>query len=132
MQEENIKSLSFGCRLNALECAKIKKIISGCTDTAVIINTCSVTAEAERQSAQTVRKIARENPNVPIFVTGCGATRNPELFEKIPNTIVIPNSQKMNPGQYIQGLAALKKKKQLEQIKKQVLFYEQSVFCSYL
>ena len=107
MQEENIKSLSFGCRLNALECAKIKKIISGCTDTAVIINTCSVTAEAERQSAQTVRKIARENPNVPIFVTGCGATRNPELFEKIPNTIVIPNSQKMNPGQYIQGLAAL-------------------------
>ena len=72
MQEENIKSLSFGCRLNALECEKIKNIVAPCMDTAVIVNTCSVTAEAERQSAQAVRKIARENPNVPIFVTGCG------------------------------------------------------------
>ena len=92
MQEENIKSLSFGCRLNALECEKIKNILTHHVDTAVIVNSCSVTAEAERQSAQAVRKIARENPNIPIFVTGCGATRNPELFEKIPNTVVISKS----------------------------------------
>ena len=107
MQEENIKSLSFGCRLNALECEKIKKAISNVVDTAVIVNTCSVTAEAERQSAQNVRRIARENPNVPIFVTGCGATRNPALFEKIPNTVVIPNAQKMNSALYTDGLAKL-------------------------
>lgn len=107
MQEENIKSLSFGCRLNALECEKIKNAISGHVDTAVIVNTCSVTAEAERQSAQAVRRISRENPNVPIFVTGCGATRNPGLFEKISNTVVIPNLQKLDPQQYIQGLSKL-------------------------
>ncbi len=107
MQEENIKSLSFGCRLNALECEKIKNILTHHVDTAVIVNSCSVTAEAERQSAQAVRKIARENPNVPIFVTGCGATRNPELFEKIPNTVVISNTDKMNPQSYIDGLAKL-------------------------
>ncbi len=104
MQEKNIKSLSFGCRLNALECEKIKNTISPIVDTAVIVNTCSVTAEAERQSAQSVRRIARENPNVPIFVTGCGATRNPTLFQKIPNTVVIPNADKMNPAPYIDGL----------------------------
>lgn len=104
MQEKNIKSLSFGCRLNALECEKIKNIISNCVDTAVIVNTCAVTAEAERQSAQSVRRVARENPNVPIFVTGCGATRNPALFQQIPNTIVILNSDKMNPAPYIDGL----------------------------
>ena len=104
MQEENIKSLSFGCRLNALECEKIKNHISNCVDTAVIVNTCAVTAEAERQSAQSVRRIARENPNVPIFVTGCGATRNPALFQKIPNTVVIPNADKMKTAPYIDGL----------------------------
>ena len=109
MQEKNIKSLSFGCRLNALECDKIKNMIAPHVDTAVIVNTCSVTAEAERQSAQSVRRIARENKNVPIFVTGCGATRNPELFEKIPNTVVIPNAQKMNKKQYVNGLAHLNK-----------------------
>lgn len=107
MQEENIKSLSFGCRLNALECEKIKNILTHHVDTAVIVNSCSVTAEAERQSAQAVRKIARENPNIPIFVTGCGATRNPELFEKIPNTVVISNADKLNPQSYIDGLAKL-------------------------
>jgi len=104
MQEKNIKSLSFGCRLNALECEKITNLIAPVVDNAVIVNTCSVTAEAERQSAQSVRRIARENPNVPIFVTGCGATRNPELFEKIPNTVVIHNSKKMDKNQYVAGL----------------------------
>lgn len=107
MQEENIKSLSFGCRLNALECEKIKNILAPHVDTAIIVNSCSVTAEAERQSAQSVRRISRENPNVPIFVTGCGATRNPELFEKIPNTVVISNADKLNPQSYIDGLAKL-------------------------
>ena len=107
MQEKNIKSLSFGCRLNALECEKIKNMIAPHVDTAVIVNTCAVTAEAERQSAQSVRRIARENPNVPIFVTGCGSTRNAELFEQVPNTVVIPNAQKMDVTEYIRGLVKI-------------------------
>ncbi len=105
MQVENdkndIKTLSFGCRLNALECEKIKNMLKTRGICAVVVNTCSVTGEAERQCGQTVRKIARENPNAIIFVTGCGATRNPELFAKIPGVIVIPNSEKMKPESYI-------------------------------
>ena len=34
-------------------------------------------------------------------MTGCGATRNPELFAKIPGIIVIPNSEKMNLNAYL-------------------------------
>lgn len=97
----NIKTLSFGCRLNALESEKIAQKIGKIIDTAILVNTCSVTGEAERQSAQTVRKLSRENPNVLIFVTGCGATRNPDLFAKIPRVIVVDNKDKMDISKYI-------------------------------
>lgn len=108
MQVENdkkyIKTLSFGCRLNAMECEKIKTMLESHGICAVLVNTCSVTAEAERQCGQAVRKIARENPGLPIFVTGCGATRNPELFQKIPGVFVIPNSDKMNIQAYMDAV----------------------------
>jgi len=100
----NIKTLSFGCRLNALECEKITKLLSGTIETAILVNTCAVTGEAERQSAQMVRRLSRENPNVTIFVTGCGATRNPTLFEKIPHVLVIDNKDKMNLQAYIAAI----------------------------
>ncbi len=105
-ENNNIKILSLGCRLNALEAEKIQQKLAGVMDAAVLVNTCAVTGEAERQSGQTVRKLARENPNAPIFVTGCAATRNPDLFYQIPNAIVIKNSDKMNTDAYINALAA--------------------------
>ena len=100
----NIKTLSFGCRLNALECEKISAMLSGVVDTAILVNTCSVTGEAERQCAQTVRRLSRENPNVVIFVTGCGATRNPKLFADIPHAFVIDNTDKMNLQSYVNAI----------------------------
>lgn len=102
MQEKNkIKTLSFGCRLNAMECERIKDMLAPHKINAVIVNTCAVTAEAERQCGQAVRKIARENPGTIIFITGCAATRNPKLFEKIPGAIVIPNEKKMDLKAYL-------------------------------
>ena len=101
-----MKIITFGCRMNAFESAIMAEKLPESAEV-VIVNTCAVTAEAERQSAQSVRRIARENKNVPIFVTGCGATRNPTLFEQIPNTVVIPNANKMDETQYISGLARL-------------------------
>ncbi len=100
-KKSNIKTLSFGCRLNALESEKIKNMLNPHIETAIVVNTCAVTAEAERQSGQAVRRIARENPNAPLFITGCAATRNPDLFAKIPNTTVIANADKMKPDLYL-------------------------------
>jgi len=100
----NIKTLSFGCRLNALESEKIAKKLSDVVDSAILVNTCSVTGEAERQSAQAVRKLSRENPMAIIFVTGCGATRNPELFEQIPRVLVINNTEKMDVNAYVEAI----------------------------
>ena len=100
----NIKTLSFGCRLNAVECEKISAMLSGIVDNAILVNTCSVTGEAERQCAQTVRRLSRENPNAVIFVTGCGVTRNPDLFSVVPHTFVIDNADKMKLPVYIAAL----------------------------
>lgn len=100
-KKNNIETFSFGCRLNALEVEKIRKMLMGHIPQAIVVNTCAVTGEAERQSGQAVRKIARSNPNVPIFVTGCAATRNPELFKNIDNTTVIDNKQKMQFEAYL-------------------------------
>ena len=100
----NIKTLSFGCRLNAIECEKIAAMLSNVISDAILVNTCSVTAEAERQCAQTVRRLSRENPNAVIFVTGCGATRNPKLFESIARVFVVDNMDKMKLPVYIAAL----------------------------
>ncbi len=101
----SIKTLSFGCRLNALESEKIQSMLKNILETAIVVNTCAVTGEAERQSGQSVRRIARENKNTPIFVTGCAATRNRELFCDIPNVIVVDNFQKRNLNAYIDAMA---------------------------
>lgn len=101
----SIKTLSFGCRLNALESEKIQNMLKPVINTAIVVNTCAVTGEAERQSGQAVRRIARENPNTPIFVTGCAATRNRALFCDIPNVIVVDNFQKRNLDAYMDAMA---------------------------
>lgn len=106
MQAENIKTLSFGCRLNALESEKIQLMLGPVIDAAIVINTCAVTHEGERQSAQAVRRVARENPGVPIFVTGCAASRNPALFVDISNVIVIHNRDKRRLSAYTDAMAS--------------------------
>lgn len=102
----SIKTLTFGCRLNALESEKIQKMLSPVIDTAIVVNTCAVTGEAERQSGQAVRKIVRENPDAPVFVTGCAVNRNPGLFSDIPNTMVVDNLVKTNLSAYQAAMAA--------------------------
>lgn len=98
----------MGCRLNALEAEKIQKMLSAVIKSALVINTCAVTAEAERQSGQEVRKLARLNPDAPIFITGCAATRNPDLFLQIPNAFVIDNKNKLNLTAYMDALTNAK------------------------
>ena len=68
--------LTFGCRLNAYESEVMRGLSDGARDT-VIVNTCAVTAEAERQARQAIRRVARERPEARIVVTGCAAQIDP-------------------------------------------------------
>lgn len=61
----------------------------------VVINSCAVTAEAERKSRKAIRKIYRDNPQAKVVVTGCYAALKPEeVANKIGADLVVDNSNK--------------------------------------
>ncbi len=88
--------VTFGCRINTYESARIKELIPGLQDV-ILINTCAVTAEAERQCRQAIRKLKKENPKKRIFVTGCAAQLHPEIYAAMPEVErVLGNREKLN------------------------------------
>ena len=96
----SLETISFGCRLNALETEGIKSAAAGLDD-ALIVNTCAVTAEAVRQARQAIRRAHRENPARRIIVTGCAAQTEPETFAAMPEvSAVIGNEEKLHPQTY--------------------------------
>lgn len=91
---------TLGCRLNAYETEAMKELAAAAgLEGAVVVNTCAVTAEAVRKAKQEIRRLARENPGVPVIVTGCAAQTEPETFAAMAEvTRVIGNHEKMQPG----------------------------------
>ncbi|MCQ2914602.1 MAG: tRNA (N(6)-L-threonylcarbamoyladenosine(37)-C(2))-methylthiotransferase MtaB [Alphaproteobacteria bacterium] len=95
-----IRVETFGCRLNTFESASISEF-SDVEDDIIVVNTCAVTGEAERQCRQTIRKIRRENPNSLIFVVGCAAQVHPEIYAQMPEVDrVLGNREKLNKDNY--------------------------------
>jgi threonylcarbamoyladenosine tRNA methylthiotransferase MtaB len=94
--------ITFGCRLNAYESEAIRaRALEAGLDNAVIVNTCAVTAEAVRQSRQTIRKTRRENPNAKIIVTGCAAQTEPETYAAMAEVdAVLGNREKLETASY--------------------------------
>ncbi len=88
---------TLGCRLNAYESEAMKDLaINAGLTNAHVVNTCAVTAEAERKSKQEIRKLRRDHPDAQIIVTGCAAQIDPDSFAKMAEvTAVIGNSEKM-------------------------------------
>jgi threonylcarbamoyladenosine tRNA methylthiotransferase MtaB len=95
--------VTFGCRLNTYESQVIKDLaIQAGLDNTLIINTCAVTTEAERQARQTIRKLKRQNPDLKIIVTGCASQINPSQFANMSEVDrVIGNEEKMKLSSYI-------------------------------
>jgi threonylcarbamoyladenosine tRNA methylthiotransferase MtaB len=92
--------VSFGCRLNIAESETMAVLARDArlTDT-IIVNTCAVTAEAERQARQTIRRLRRERPGASIVVTGCAAQIDPARFAAMPEvTRVLGNAEKLDPA----------------------------------
>ncbi len=97
--------LTFGCRLNAYESEVIRKHLHAAgRENVVVVNSCAVTQEAERQVRQSIRKLRRERPDAEIIVTGCAAQVHPEVFAAMPEvTQVLGNEEKMQPDAYLKS-----------------------------
>ncbi|OWY08267.1 tRNA (N(6)-L-threonylcarbamoyladenosine(37)-C(2))-methylthiotransferase MtaB [Thioclava sp. F42-5] len=95
---------TLGCRLNAYETEAMKELAAGAgLEGAVVVNTCAVTAEAVRKAKQEIRRLARENPDVPVIVTGCAAQTEPDTFAAMPEvTKIIGNHEKMQADTWAQ------------------------------
>jgi threonylcarbamoyladenosine tRNA methylthiotransferase MtaB len=96
------KLITLGCRLNTFESEVMRghAAAAGLSD-AIIVNTCAVTAEAERQARQAIRKARRENPAAKIIVTGCAAQIAPEKFAALPEVDhVLGNSEKLEADSF--------------------------------
>lgn len=88
---------TFGCRLNIWESEVMRKhaMAAGINDV-VIVNSCAVTAEAEKQARQMVRKLRREKPMAKIIVTGCAVQIDPESWAAMPEADhILGNSDKL-------------------------------------
>src|SRR5271157_4128374 len=79
--------LNFGCRASQADGAALKKqlldaglreVESAEHSRVAILNTCTVTADADAEVRQVIRRIHRANPRCRILVTGCYAQRAPE------------------------------------------------------
>ena len=105
----SVDIVTFGCRLNTYESEVIRRNASaaglGAGDAdVVVVNTCAVTGEAERQARQAIRRLKRERPRARIVVTGCAAQTSPELFAAMTEVDrVIGNDEKMHGDAWIEA-----------------------------
>ena len=108
--------LNFGCRASQSDGAALEQALlrtdlekgrTKATSDVVVINTCTVTRNADAQARQAIRRIHRQNPSASIVVTGCYAQRAPDELARMEGvTCVVGNSHK-------QQLAALVTEKHL-------------------
>jgi threonylcarbamoyladenosine tRNA methylthiotransferase MtaB len=99
----NYSIITFGCRVNQADSLVIEGELRarGGVDVPaeqaelLVVNTCSVTANADQAARQTIRRIVRNNPSVKVVVTGCYATRRPDEVAALPNVVrVVRNNEK--------------------------------------
>ncbi len=103
MSKQNRPELhTFGCRLNIWESEVMRRHAetAGLNDV-VIVNTCAVTKEAERQARQAIRKLRREKPEARIVVTGCAAQIDPDRWGAMLETdILLGNDDKLQAASW--------------------------------
>jgi threonylcarbamoyladenosine tRNA methylthiotransferase MtaB len=94
------KVVNFGCRLNAYESQIIRQELNEHQlSDLTVFNSCAVTAEAERQVRQAIRKEKRQHPDRKIIVTGCAAQINPQQFTNMEEVSFVMGNQLKTQGE---------------------------------
>ena len=102
---------NFGCRATQADGAALESDLLGrglsraasASDAEVVVlNTCTVTEEADRDVRAAIRRVHRENPGCRILVTGCYAQRAPQELAGLPGVSwVVGNSHKHLAGEIL-------------------------------
>lgn len=102
---KRIGIITLGCKVNQYESEAFAEALAergfeiGDASTpcdAYIVNTCTVTAEADRKSRQMIRRAERLSPGAPIVVTGCTAEYSSKELSEIEGVIAVcGNSKKL-------------------------------------
>ncbi len=104
---------TLGCRLNQSESQVIKEklvragyelVPFGTGADLGIINTCTVTSEADSKCRQAIRKFIRRNPNAFTAVVGCYSQISAMAIAEIPGVdLIVGNQAKLNVDNYVEG-----------------------------
>src|SRR5207248_1128201 len=90
--------VTLGCKVNQYETQHAKEMLeaNGYREAAddepadlCLVNTCTVTHEADAKGRQAIRRLARDNPGAAIVVMGCFATRAPEAVARLPGVVKV-------------------------------------------
>lgn len=110
---KNIALKTIGCKLNFAETSTIardfenrgfKVVDFGETADVYVVNTCTVTAKADKDCRKVVRQAARKNPNAFIAMVGCFAQLRPDEAKSIPGvSAVLGNDEKFNLFEHYQA-----------------------------
>jgi len=106
---------TLGCRLNQVESREIGALLESRGFRVVepaagaqvfVINTCTVTGRADFSDRQLIRRIARENPEAYLVVTGCFAQTDPAAAAAIAGVdLVVGNQEKYRLPELLGSLA---------------------------
>jgi threonylcarbamoyladenosine tRNA methylthiotransferase MtaB len=106
--------LTFGCKVNQCDSVGLAQELAAqgweeaptdVTPDLILVNTCTVTARADQQARQTLRRLAREYPGADLWVTGCYAQRAPAELAGLPGVrAVLGNREKTRLASFLAQL----------------------------
>lgn len=106
MTQRTCRLLTLGCKVNQYETQLVREALlgNGFREAAedepadlCVVNTCTVTNDADSQGRQLIRQLARKNPNAKTVVMGCYATRDPEAIKELPNVFEVVSDKRELP-----------------------------------
>lgn len=107
-----VRFVTYGCKANQYDTQVLREALlrRGWEEESqnaelVVVNTCTVTAEAGRKARQLIRRVARETPSTRICVTGCLAESEPEILRELPGVDwVLGNGEAKRPIHFLREL----------------------------
>lgn len=112
MKEKAVRFVTYGCKANQYDTQVLREALvrRGLHEEdreaeLVVVNTCTVTAEAGRKARQLIRRIHRETPEAKVAVTGCLAESEPDVLRELPGVEwVLGNGDAKRPVHFLRQL----------------------------